>query len=249
MSQPETVRIFIASDVWQWRTGAELILDRSIRENTTPPFQTRVMRALPRESLANCPEGGWIISNGIQDGAWNVGCEPGDVYPTGGTRNSGAWATPFTGFRWAIPEMCKFEGYAIYQDADMIDVGDLRQLWEMGKMSDKPVYLSDGKACVMVLNCAAFKNIEWWPTIEQQKRGGATMYELRSALEGEGLIDRTMPRTWNFPDAYKEGVKICHFTNARTQPWGAYRHKFGMQQHPNPAAVKLWKHYKKLVGV
>lgn len=242
----DTVRIFIGSDIWQYRTGQEKVILRSIADNSTGPVETTMMRAVLEPSPSTED---WPISNAARDGYWNCGCEPGDVYPTGGTRQSGAWATPFTAFRWAIPELCGFEGYAVYQDADQIDEGDMRQLWEMGKMSPKPVYLSDGKACVLVLDCAAFKDIKWWPTIKEQMKGGSTMYELRARLDAEGFIDKTMPRVWNFPDAYKEGVKIVHFTNARTQPWGAYRHKFGLREHPNPAAVKLWKKYRKLVGM
>ena len=40
------------------------------------------------------------------------------------------WTTPFTGFRWAIPEVCGFKGRAIYMDSDMIVRADLRELWE-----------------------------------------------------------------------------------------------------------------------
>jgi hypothetical protein len=35
------------------------------------------------------------------------------------------WATPFSGFRWAVPELCNFEGKAIYCDSDFIWLSDM----------------------------------------------------------------------------------------------------------------------------
>ena len=36
----------------------------------------------------------------------------------------------FSGFRWAIPEYCQFQGKAIYMDTDVIVLDDLALLWE-----------------------------------------------------------------------------------------------------------------------
>lgn len=50
---------------------------------------------------------------------------------------SGPWSgwkcssgrTPFTHFRWSIPEVCGFEGRAIYTDVDFFFRADLAELW------------------------------------------------------------------------------------------------------------------------
>ena len=46
----------------------------------------------------------------------------------GWTRNN--WGTPFTSFRYAVPELCNFKGRAIYTDVDMINFRDIKDLWE-----------------------------------------------------------------------------------------------------------------------
>src|SRR6056300_83223 len=46
----------------------------------------------------------------------------------GWTRNN--WGTPFTSFRYAVPELCNFKGRAIYTDVDMINFRDIKELWE-----------------------------------------------------------------------------------------------------------------------
>ena len=38
--------------------------------------------------------------------------------------------TGFTNHRFIIPELCNYEGYAIYLDVDMLVLGDLSELWE-----------------------------------------------------------------------------------------------------------------------
>jgi lipopolysaccharide biosynthesis glycosyltransferase len=41
------------------------------------------------------------------------------------------WGTPFTCFRYAIPEMCGFKGKALYTDCDMINFRDIFHLWRI----------------------------------------------------------------------------------------------------------------------
>tara|TARA_B100001778_G_scaffold297379_1_gene270823 strand:+ start:1507 stop:2292 length:786 start_codon:yes stop_codon:yes gene_type:complete len=45
--------------------------------------------------------------------------------------NITGWGTPFTCFRYAIPEMCNFEGRAIYIDCDQMNFRDIAHLWEI----------------------------------------------------------------------------------------------------------------------
>ena len=39
------------------------------------------------------------------------------------------WGTPFTCYRYAVPELCNFKGRAIYTDVDMINFRDIYHLW------------------------------------------------------------------------------------------------------------------------
>ena len=40
------------------------------------------------------------------------------------------WGTPFTCFRYAIPELCNFKGKAIYLDVDQMNFKDIAELYE-----------------------------------------------------------------------------------------------------------------------
>jgi len=40
------------------------------------------------------------------------------------------WGTPFTGFRYAVPELCNFKGKAIYMDTDQMNFTDIAELYE-----------------------------------------------------------------------------------------------------------------------
>jgi len=51
--------------------------------------------------------------------------------------DSTKWFTPFSGFRWAIPEICKFKGRALYTDVDMINFVDICKLFEIDLL-DRP---------------------------------------------------------------------------------------------------------------
>ena len=72
------------------------------------------------------------------------------------------WSTPFSGFRWAIPEACNFEGRAIYTDCDMLNFRDLSELINID-LQGKPIAARSGQRfgghefCVMVFYCAQFK--------------------------------------------------------------------------------------------
>jgi len=72
------------------------------------------------------------------------------------------WGTPFTCFRYAIPELCNFKGRALYTDCDMINFRDISHLWNTDL---------NGKAFGMVwdslqMNNAKYKNTSqergWW---------------------------------------------------------------------------------------
>ncbi len=44
--------------------------------------------------------------------------------------NKEGWGTPFTCFRYAVPELCNFEGRAIYMDCDQMNLRDIGMLWD-----------------------------------------------------------------------------------------------------------------------
>ena len=79
--------------------------------------------------------------------------------------NTKKWFTPFSGFRWAIPHACNFEGRAIYTDVDMINLRDIKELYEID-LQGKPFAARKGlrwghELCVMVIDCNKAKEYVW----------------------------------------------------------------------------------------
>jgi hypothetical protein len=68
------------------------------------------------------------------------------------------WATPFSGFRWRVPEACAYEGRAVYCDSDIIFLADIAELWNVEIAPGKVVVARGGwRFCVCLWDCAAAK--------------------------------------------------------------------------------------------
>jgi hypothetical protein len=215
----EVIRFFVASDP---RMGAaERALAHSIAKNTSGPYEITFMRA---------GDPGWDGGPGYGS-TWNIGREPGVPYSRQG------WATDFTGFRWAIPELCGFEGRAIYQDVDQLDLGDMRELWEAPLAG--AVKSVGQKTCVMLLDCARFAQVKGWPALAAI-RGGVSMYHLRALLGKCREIDGSLPREWNMPDKWTPDTRVLHFTNMRTQPWKPWPEFFDYPAHRDERATRAF---------
>lgn len=220
------VRFFIASDP---RMGkAERALEASIREHTTGPVEITWMRA---------GDPGWTVGPSNECSTWNIGREGGHPYSRKG------WATDFTGFRWAIPELCEFQGRAIYQDVDQLDLGDMRELFEM-PMSGA-VKAVGSKTCVMLMDCTRFGELAWWPSLIEIQQG-QSMYGLAGQLRKNGEIDGSLSKEWNMPDRWTPTTRVLHFTNMRTQPWKPWPDHFAYPEHRDQRAVQtFWRYHDK----
>lgn len=138
--------------------------------------------------------------------------------------------TGFTNHRFLIPELCNYEGYAIYLDVDMLVLGDIKELWD---------YQTPGKWCcttmrddVSVIDCSAFADL---PKENQLKTGS-----LKSGKFNKNTIRRqignrmlaNIPIEWNTIDKVEENTKLIHYSDLSTQPW-----------HPNPAETYKPHHH------
>lgn len=69
------------------------------------------------------------------------------------------WSTPFSGFRWAVPALCGFQGRAIYMDSDVIARADIAELWNQPMPPGVCALAKCGKDtwrfCVTLFDCAA----------------------------------------------------------------------------------------------
>ena len=213
------IRIFVGSDE---RMGkAELALEHSIRVRTQAEVEFTWMRS---------GDPGWDD--------WNIGRERGHPYSSNG------WATDFTCFRFAVPNLCDFEGHAIYLDADMIVLGDIEELWDMRRPGR---VVTTKRPDVMVWDCAAVAGR--WPAPEIMKASGA-MYTQYMLMIGDDRLDSSIPSIWNSVDRYTADARLVHYSDMRTQPWKPWPEAFPYEAlHRDPYAVTLfWNTYEEAVA-
>lgn len=155
--------------------------------------------------------------------------------------NASQWATPFTNFRWTIPEYCKFTGRAIYMDVDQLNLRDISELYHID-LEGKPFASRADRLCVMVIDCAAMKNLIvpveqirahpnynnsiYWNIVKMGKH----FDDRWNCLDGEG---RPISDIWHL-----------HFTSMPTQPWKPAWFRGQTQPHPRTDLVELWEQYR-----
>lgn len=133
--------------------------------------------------------------------------------------------TPFSFQRFLIPELCDYQGRAIYLDADMQVFADMSSLWEI-RFNGCDVLTTAvanhgrrGQFSVMVLDCSALK----WKVEEivaDLDAGTIDYAGLMYDMEVACKIGRSLPTTWNSLERYEPG-KTCllHYTDMNRQPW------------------------------
>lgn len=160
-----------------------------------------------------------------------------------------AVGTGFSLRRWMIPQRCGWEGRAIYLDADQLVMGDIAELAAFAdSIRDKPysawmTYQPDKfsskpwpQSSVMVIDCAAAKNLWGWH-IEQVlshlrgKPDRRAYADLMHCTWMDTLPGR-IPVEWNHLNTYEKGKsKLVHYTSEPQQPWYA----------PEHAHAQLWR--------
>jgi hypothetical protein len=133
--------------------------------------------------------------------------------------------TPFSFQRFLIPELCGFQGRAIYLDADMQVFTDIGDLWNAPMDGNDLLAVSEGTAgrrgqySVVLLDCA---RLGW--KVEDIVRGldegrftyEQLMYEMCVAAD----VGRTLDPAWNSLERFTPGVtRLLHYTDMDTQPW------------------------------
>jgi hypothetical protein len=132
MSDP--IRVFVGCAANGEDLESQAVLEHSLRKHASRPVDIVWMR------LDRTP-GSAFFSDGPR--GWQ-------------TQN---WSTPFSGFRWAVPELCGFRGRAIYCDSDVIFLADAAELWDQAFQPGKVVLAKGGedswRFCVCLWDCAA----------------------------------------------------------------------------------------------
>ena len=207
MATPKPIHIFIGTDRWQRDSGAESVLEHSIIKHTTCPVEIHWMRS---------GDPGWEISENGQGGTWAAG----GAIAGGWVKGRGmTWGTPFSCFRFAVPELMNFEGTAIYLDADMLLLDDIAKLADLTPSSRHGYKcVSAARTDVSVIDCGWFKDKDWWPSLAMMKSTRCRVFEYMRMLQHYNALDTTLSPQWNDIDGklyrdHPEDVKLIHYSH------------------------------------
>ena len=160
--------------------------------------------------------------------------------------NSKQWSTPFSGFRWGIPQYCNFKGRAIYTDCDMINLRDIADLWNVDIPDDKWMLAKDGvrfggkEFCVILFDNTKFKHNLAHP--DEWKHVDYAHQQYMQLFIERGVVGDLDPK-WNCHDG--DGLKLddmwqLHYTNMATQPWRPEWYVGEQLDHPRYDLSKLF---------
>ena len=131
--------------------------------------------------------------------------------------NQSQWATPFSGFRWAVPAVNLFQGRAIYLDNDIVILADIAEL-QNADMQDRPFMARwPGRFCVSVFDCAKAKEVLPSLSVIKSDPGSHAMLQERITQSYIAKLDPL----WNCLDGEDvplDRIKALHFTDMSTQP-------------------------------
>lgn len=139
--------------------------------------------------------------------------------------NTERWSTPFSGFRWAVPQLCGFSGRAIYMDSDCIVLADIAELWQQDFKPGKSVIAKGGRDgwrfCVTMFDCAAVRP-HMMPIQEMRKRPDA--HQMMIGRFRDATFVQPFAGNWNcidgedYADLADPDIKLIHYSAEHTQP-------------------------------
>lgn len=148
------------------------------------------------------------------------------------TDRSARPGTAFSFQRFTVPEIARYQGRALYLDADQIVFKDIGRAFDH-PMRGAPVLPSNTdrfwrrkpqlRSSVMLLDCA---RLDWdvrrlIADLDAGRRSYADLFALRE-------YRRSLPGRWNSLDRYHRGwTALLHYTAKRHQPWINHDHPLG----------------------
>jgi hypothetical protein len=210
----EKVKLFIGTSSNGEDAEIEMAYEHSLRKNTNRDLEIVWMRQTNDESSFWY---GWADKN---------------------------WSTPFSGYRWGIPEYCDFEGRAIYTDVDMLNFRDIGELFDTEIPEDKWMLARDGNRfggkefCVILFDNEKFKYKV--PPSEDYKRSATAHHQFIQQFQQLQLVGGLDAR-WNSHDGDADPFWQLHYTHMPTQPWKPKWFTGDPQEHPRPDLVEIYK--------
>ena len=144
--------------------------------------------------------------------------------------------TEFSLYRFLIPQLCNYQGKAIYIDSDTICLADI------GELLDTPMDGADFLAkqnaegenhwglSVMLIDCEKCK-FDLEKIIEEVDAGLYSLVDFawmdpRFLAHHPYKIGKLDP-VWNMFDEWNDTTKLIHYTNLDMQPWKYPNHPYG----------------------
>ena len=144
------------------------------------------------------------------------------------------WVTPWSGFRWAVPELCGWSGRAVYLDCTQIVTGDVADLISLEFGDDavaavRSTSTSLRTACI-VWNCAVAK--KYLPSMNGLRSDPSRPQVIARLLVGKLALTQPLPTGW--------GVTDPEFSEDPSLATGSIHcENFHMQPHVRHALTRL----------
>ena len=196
------VRVFVGCAANHEDLESQSVFEWSLRKHATIPVSITWMR------LSTDPESRFYCNTADGKG-WRTEL----------------WATPFSGFRWAVPALAGYEGQAIYFDSDFIVFADIKELMEQPFLPGKWILAKGGAAwrlCCSKWDCSeARKHL---PLLDTLQSVPSSHRQLTQQYGSSNPAIQSFQGDWNNLDG-KDGVRLddpnlkaFHYTKMNSQP-------------------------------
>jgi lipopolysaccharide biosynthesis glycosyltransferase len=146
--------------------------------------------------------------------------------------------TEFSNYRFLIPQLCNYQGRAIFIDSDTICLTDIGELFHMDMKGNdllaKKGYEHAGPGrwglSVMLIDCekCRFNLEEYLDEVDAKKYPYTDFHQLGPEfMKYHPFKVGELSPKWNDFDNCDADTKIIHYTNLYSQPWKSPGHKHG----------------------
>lgn len=145
--------------------------------------------------------------------------------------------TEFSNYRFLIPQLCGFEGRAIYLDSDMVCLHDIGDLFDASLdgfhfLAKKEAYAGSGRwgLSVQLFDCGRcrFDLERIFADIDRGLFTFAEFHQMAPAfLAHHPYSIGELDPNWNVFDTHDSATKLIHYTGLLTQPWKFPNHPYG----------------------
>ncbi len=148
-------------------------------------------------------------------------------------------STEFSLYRYLIPQLCNFQGKAVYIDSDVVCLDDILKLFQIELngsdfLAKFDAYPSFGDEfwglSVMLIDCERCR-FDLELICQEISQGLYSMLDF-SCMSPHFLRHHSykigkLSSHWNSFDLLDEHTKLIHYTNLYTQPWKSVGHPYG----------------------